>query len=1019
MSAPAVPVSPPGRLLDRLVLLLVLVLLFFAQLVLNLASWFDWDISDWTLLWRFDCVIPAFCDLRFPKHAFVALVAVTVAGALFAWRIARHAVIRDLPGAPLPRVLPALVRAPVLIPLGISIGLEGWIIRRALRGELISPLPWLIGLGALVALGLQIDRQGGDPPPWPTPRRLLETAGYGLGIVLLVVALASLASGRPALLLGSAIAAAILLVSATASGWRLSSTGQRLERVAIPVLTAGSFLLLSHGLSSWAWSFLGDEYSFFDSAKEILAGHVETSRFLSGEGTYGYHPMLASVIQATTMRLFGATSYGWRVSHSFLLALTIPPFYLFARRLLGRAGGLVTVGLYGSAHVLLSFGKLGSNNSQAVIFLPLALATLVYAISRGRVTGFVLTGIVLGLGFYTFGIARIWSLVVAAWLFFTYFAFRREALRRTALAFAAVVVPSVLTALPVLSTRSAWEGQLHHTILQSEVATTPVAIFQQFLRNTLYGFLSFLTNNGHGVFVYGPHADPITACLVVLGIATVVGTLCSGLRIRLALVATYLVLVVCIAGIQQYAYPNITRLFALVPLYAISAGLGFTALRALLRSRDENRRGRTLCGVLLVLGLAVLLNVWMSVGLSQERIEQFPLAFILQNAELTADRSGRGPILYTVVPVAYEAWVHKLAEVYAVPEERVRLLRPYDALGDEAVCRPDQPAVFSMFSSEIPIKDAILSRMHACWPKSPIHLVKDGLGHPVLYRLVTPAALASVHPIPGFWSEEPYIPPKRSDQADREPWSVQSPRSLAAGADGRLVTVEGASGAALVFDAKGRLQKVLAGAFVDPSSAAFTPEGGVVVVDAGAPDSLVQFDAQGKVIRRFGNGTGMASPRGICVTPDGRVFVADTGSSRVVVFGEGNTIAKVYTGGGRFKQPLDVAVSADGRIAVADPAARLLFIVDGSDHVLEEHPATAETSWGVKPGLAWRADGRLLMSDALNGRVVEVGRDEIVVAKGLDHPTALAVHDGVLYVVEAEANRISSVELKRETRISR
>ncbi len=121
------------------------------------------------------------------------------------------------------------------------------------------------------------------------------------------------------------------------------------------------------------------------------------------------------------MWLFGMDSYGWRVSNSLLLAISIPFFYYFVRSFLGRTFALFAVVLYGSAHVMLSFGHIGPNNVQAIIVMATSLATFVWASRHGSWAGYVLVGICLGLGFYTFALARIYCLVIAIWLAVYYF----------------------------------------------------------------------------------------------------------------------------------------------------------------------------------------------------------------------------------------------------------------------------------------------------------------------------------------------------------------------------------------------------------------------------------------------------------------------------------------------------------------------------------------------------------------------------------------------------------------------
>lgn len=216
------------------------------------------------------------------------------------------------------------------------------------------------------------------------------------------------------------IATTLLWLRVLLSSWQSWDIPSRMERLALPLITLGSFLLFSAELNNWAWSFWGDEYPFYNLGQRFVNGTM-TAPILSGAGVFGKHPALSSVWQGVTMWLFGSDGYGWRVSNSLLLAISIPFLYYFLRPILGRAGGLFAVTLYGSSHVLLSLGHYGANNVQIIFALATSLAAFIWAGRHGSWAGFVLAGICLGLGFYMLAVARIYSLMIAVWLTIYYF----------------------------------------------------------------------------------------------------------------------------------------------------------------------------------------------------------------------------------------------------------------------------------------------------------------------------------------------------------------------------------------------------------------------------------------------------------------------------------------------------------------------------------------------------------------------------------------------------------------------
>lgn len=115
---------------------------------------------------------------------------------------------------------------------------------------------------------------------------------------------------------------------------------------------------------------------------------------------------------------------------------------------------------------------------------------------------------------------------------------------------------------------------------------------------------------------------------------------------------------------------------------------------------------------------------------------------------------------------------------------------------------------------------------------------------------------------------------------------------------------------------------------VEPVAAAWSP-GRIYVLDA-KKSSLLIFEAGGqtpgaliKAVGGKGSGNGQfSSPRGVAVGPGPRIYVADTGNSRVQIFdAEGTYLSSFGSQGsaaGELKRPESLAVAGDGRVYVAD-----------------------------------------------------------------------------------------------------
>ena len=1018
-----------------------LALLVSAELLINVSQWYGWNLSRFDFLHRWGCqVSPATCNsLRVPRFFVPALIA-TLLGTglvLLARRLTGYsALLRDIPqgesnkGFSQSRGSQRFGLA--LAGVGLFMELIGF--RVAVTGRPVSPWLWAGGLMVMVA-GLAFkERRAGGPP-------LLhrENLIYLAGIVALLVAAVAVGGGRwPLALLAGVLAMGMLGWFAQQSWYNLDRNG-RIERVLLPLIALVAFALAAYGLMSWRWSLVGDEYNFFNLARDILDGRSPL-HVLSGAGVDRRHPLLSSYWQALSMQLFGVNSYGWRVASPLLVGLSVLPLYYFVRESSSRAIAFIAVAAFAGSHYLMTHAKIGYNSVQAVFPLCLSLGLFALARRRGSIVGFFLLGVAVGAGFYTYAISRLAMFPVAV-LFLLYYPPHRK---RSWYLYAVTLLGFLLLIYPVALDRQAWEGQASKSILQSEVADTISGRMVQARNNVLYGFISFMTNTHNSHFTFGAHLDPISGILFILGLGVVLQHLLTS-RIHLAWFLSYAALLITITGLQPYAYPSNTWLWLNVPIYTLFIGVGCYALAQVVAGL-AGRPGATHMVSFALVALILPLNLWLSVELCQNKTGKQSLAFVLESAQITAGKDGRGPDLHVIAQRDFH-WplMSYMFTAYEIPWNRFILHnQPADVEETvEQLCNAADSPVILLVAQTYPGRDIIQRRMEACWPEAREQTLVDGVGTRHFLRFITPSALSwargealalfpdatpeptsivtsplelmgTATPLPGVTPESTPVV-IAGEAIEAQPWEIYQPRDVAVAADGRVAAIEGTKARIVLFDPEGEAIFALDAGFKDPSAIAFDPEGLLIVLDSGEGDALVYISLAGRVQRRVGSAVGFYSPRGLDVTSDGRLYVADTGGQRVVALAPDGQVLAQFRGGGILLQPTDVAVLPGDRLLVTDPGTPALYMLNAKYQILWELPlASSDTTVAAK--VAVSAKDWLVVSDPGRGRVLRVSLAGHVLEEwtGLAGPTGLTVgEDGTIYVAETSGNRISRLQPTR------
>jgi len=288
---------------------------------------------------------------------------------------------------------------------------------------------------------------------------------------------------------------------------------------------------------------------------------------------------------------------------------------------------------------------------------------------------------------------------------------------------------------------------------------------------------------------------------------------------------------------------------------------------------------------------------------------------------------------------------------------------------------------------------------------------------------------------------------------------LQSPRAVAVSRDGSIVIADTGNDRVIVLDPGGQLLRVLGhrcrlgqgvaggctdedgngplqpgdGQFLEPWGVAVSPEGRIFVADTWN-GRIQAFDSAGRFLWKWGSygNTGgvdadprlLFGPRGLAISSEGELLLADTGNKRVLrLRGNGELLGQIGGLGaapGRFDEPVGIAV---------DPTSRDVLVADAWNQRIQRLNARLEflQEWQVpgwiardadsKPYLAVDPRGNVFASDPGQSRVLVFDsrgtlrhslRDMGDQVGPLRHPTGIAVdpRDNALWVADSGNDRV-------------
>ncbi|MBN1145670.1 MAG: glycosyltransferase family 39 protein [Anaerolineales bacterium] len=459
----------------------------------------------------------------------------------------------------------------------------------------------------------------------------------------------------------------------------IANLGRYFRRIPIILwIVNAALVLFLLNINRWTFSVIGDDYGFYMKALEI-ARTQNLSQIISSlfdaNGVYGSHPYFSSLLQAISMKLLGTGSFGWRFSSLYLSAVSILFFYLFYKSFIPRGAALLSAVFLAASSYIMSFGKVGYNNLQALFAMSVVLAAAAWAIKTKKLLAFVVLGLGLGFCLYVYPAALyVTPLPVLLLLFYDPPLSRRAVFR-----WLAMVGSFGLLLWPLLFQPNFWTSKLPGLFINNPEIVGNHQVIEHLVSNLLTSFFSFLFISAETHFVAAAYMDPLSAVLVFLGLVYFIKRMRQE-RFFAFFLLGLLVLLLLVGASHDRRFPPTTRMFLLLPWFALLAAVGLQWFVENVASLGVIRISKVSLYAAVVFAMLGL-NLYQAYPLSQRRStgNQTVEMLFVRMMERLLDFEPQTAIPKTVLFVTEQDWgidgFYWLLRAYEYPVSKVQLAR--------------------------------------------------------------------------------------------------------------------------------------------------------------------------------------------------------------------------------------------------------------------------------------------------------------------------------------------------------